>query len=154
MSSNNVIQGSGTVSRASSQALPAQAAAVALKEQHSPYTTPNSMKMQLLVHCRSTNTSPGGPSISGPGLRQAILARSASQALAAQAAAAALKRQTSTQSSLNTGASLTPKPSGAMTPQTSLQLSPPSSDFPAGVQSVLKYLPSIQHGTSMYIVSL
>lgn len=80
--------------------------------------------------CRSTNTSPGAPSQSGASLRQAILARSASQALAAKAAASTLKSQSNGQSSLEDGSSLTPKPSAALTPQRSLQLTPVSAMAP------------------------
>ena len=87
--------------------------------------------MCLTFDCRSTNTSPGGPAQSGPGLRQAILARSASQALAAKAAASALKSQTSTQSSLDYRSALSPKDNGALTPHSSMQLTPVSAMTPA-----------------------
>lgn len=104
--------------------------------------------LPLRCNCRSTNTSPGGPTQSGTGLRQAILARSASQALAAKAAASALKTQTSTQSSLDYSSALSPKPSAALTPQTSLQLTPVSAMTP--LHATHTYTPgSFAHSPSL-----
>lgn len=106
------------------------------------------LTLLLRCNCRSTNTSPGGPTQSGTGLRQAILARSASQALAAKAAASALKTQTSTQSSLDYSSALSPKPSAALTPQTSLQLTPVSAMTP--LHATHTYTPgSFAHSLSL-----